>query len=88
MIIYSEFECKKIEIKKMKQYGILMPKEEIGEEYFCIPLVEGMELKINNWAGKITGEYEILYREVLPRGNAGVIRLPKEYQSCDVLLLK
>lgn len=88
MIIYSEFECEKIEIKKMKSYGILMAKEEIGEEYFCIPLVEGMELKITNWAGEVKGEYEILHREVLPRGNAGVIRLPRQYMSCDVLLLK
>ena len=88
MIIYSEFECERIDIKKAKPYGILMPKDEIGEEYFCIPLVEGMELKITSFAGEIKGEYEILHREVLPRGNAGVIRLPKEYMSCDVLLLK
>lgn len=88
MDICSKFVCNKMNIKKMKQYGVLMPKEEIGEMYCCIPLVEGMELSITNYVGKINGEYEILYREVLPRGNGGVIRLPKEYMSCDVLLIR
>ena len=88
MNIYSQFKCDKIRIEKVKNYGVLMPKDEIGDVYCCIPLVNGMELSITNYKGSINGEYEILYREVLPRGNVGVIRLPKEYQSYDVLLIK
>ena len=88
MNIESQFTAEEINIKKAKPHGILMPQGEIGEIYCCIPIVEGMELSIMNHKGKISGEYEILYREVMPRQGIGVIRLPKIYLSCDVLLLK
>ena len=88
MNIQSQFKCDKIRIEKIKNYGVLLPKEEIGNVYCCIPLVDGMEMSITNYKGNINGEYEILYREVLPRGNGGVIRLPKIYMSCDVLLIR
>lgn len=88
MNIKSRFECNEIYIKKVKQYGVLMPKETIGQLWCCIPLVDGMSLNITDNKGMIAGTYEIFYREVLPRQKAGVIRLPKEYQSCDVVLVR
>ena len=88
MNIESKFECNEICIKKVKNYGILMPKECIGQVWCCIPVVEGMTLNVADHKGSIAGTYEIFYREVLPRHNVGVIRLPKEYMSCDVVLVR
>ena len=88
MKIKTIFECRHADIKKVKNYGILMPRECIGQVWCCIPITEGMSLTISDHVGEIEGTYELLYREVLPRQEVGVIRLPKEYMSCDVMLIR
>ena len=88
MKIKTIFECEHADVKKVKNYGILMPKESVGQMWVCIPLVEGMSLSLTDNVGHIEGAYEIFYREVLPRQDMGVIRLPKEYMACDVVLIR